>query len=169
MNAWLHREMTCFHQETRTLNASELLIALHTLAAAIWIGGFFFANIALRPCARSLGIAAWLSLWQHTFTRFFYWCWLCIALLAITGLTTMSMEFGANVTVPIHIRVMTISGGAAIATFAYLHFAPWRQVQNAVWKSDLRTVERVLKQVRVFALATTTLGLLTLAIGASGG
>jgi len=50
---------------------------LHVLGAVIWVGGMFFAYMALRPAAASLlEPAQRLPLWQETFRRFFFWVWL---------------------------------------------------------------------------------------------
>ena len=50
-----------------------LLIALHLLAAVIWVGGMFFAYMVLRPSAGLLEPAARLPLWQRVFGHFFPW------------------------------------------------------------------------------------------------
>ncbi len=53
-------------------NAMPLLIALHLLAAVVWVGGMFFAYMALRPVAATLFEPPQrLPLWTQTFTRFF--------------------------------------------------------------------------------------------------
>jgi putative copper export protein len=46
-------------------------IATHTLAAAIWVGGMFFAYMALRPSAGPLEAPVRLQLWERVFSRFF--------------------------------------------------------------------------------------------------
>ena len=45
-----------------------LLIALHGLAAAIWVGGMFMAYVAVRPAAaRVLDVPERTILWQESF------------------------------------------------------------------------------------------------------
>ncbi len=54
-------------------------IALHILASVIWVGGMFFAYMALRPAAAQvLEPPQRLSLWIESFKRFFVWVWLSI-------------------------------------------------------------------------------------------
>ena len=67
-----------------TLNS--IAIALHTLSAALWVGGMFFAYQILRPVAAGqLEPPARLRLWSAVFSRFFPWVWLFVLLLPLTG------------------------------------------------------------------------------------
>ena len=48
-------------------------IALHLLSAVIWVGGMFFAHMALRPAAAQvLEPPHRLQLWVQVFKRFFH-------------------------------------------------------------------------------------------------
>ena len=50
----------------------SIAISLHALAAMVWVGGMFFAYMALRPvAAKILEPAVRLALWSRTLTRFF--------------------------------------------------------------------------------------------------
>ena len=53
-----------------------LAITLHLLAAVIWVGGMFFAYMALRPATGSLEPSIRLTLWSQTLKRFFPWVWI---------------------------------------------------------------------------------------------
>ena len=46
-----------------------ILIALHVLAAVVWVGGMFFAYMVLRPSAGLLVAPARVALWQRVFGR----------------------------------------------------------------------------------------------------
>ena len=73
------------------------LIALHLLAAVVWVGGMFFAYMALRPVAATLlEPPQRLPLWTQTFMRFFPWVWLAILLLTATGYTIVFAVFGGR-------------------------------------------------------------------------
>ena len=53
-----------------------IAITLHLLAAVVWVGGMFFAYVALRPVAASLlPPPLRLPLWSQTVARFFPWVW----------------------------------------------------------------------------------------------
>ena len=45
--------------------------ALHPLAAAIWVGGMFFAYFVIRPGVADLAPPERLRLWDRVFGRFF--------------------------------------------------------------------------------------------------
>jgi uncharacterized membrane protein len=47
-------------------------LAIHTLAAVIWVGGMFFAHVVLRPSAKPLDPATRLALWERVLGRFFF-------------------------------------------------------------------------------------------------
>ena len=52
--------------------AAQLAISAHILSVVIWVGGMFFAYMAMRPAAASvLEPPKRLSLWLPTFKRFF--------------------------------------------------------------------------------------------------
>ena len=62
----------------------RIAVLLHILGVVIWVGGMFFAYVALRPAAvQTLSPAQRLPLWAATFDRFFPWVWLCV--LALFG------------------------------------------------------------------------------------
>ena len=51
----------------------SVAIAIHALAAVVWVGGMFFAYMALRPAASMLPPQERLPLWRRTFAGFFVW------------------------------------------------------------------------------------------------
>ena len=48
-----------------------IALLLHLLAAVVWVGGMFFAYVALRPAAAQLEPPARLTLWVGVFKIFF--------------------------------------------------------------------------------------------------
>ncbi|MEK7716744.1 MAG: hypothetical protein AAB322_03200, partial [Pseudomonadota bacterium] len=64
----------------------SIAISLHLLATIIWVGGMFFAYMALRPVAATLlPPAQRMPLWVQTFARFFPWVWAAVIILPATG------------------------------------------------------------------------------------
>ncbi|MHB8423998.1 MAG: hypothetical protein ACYDB9_02435 [Gammaproteobacteria bacterium] len=51
--------------------AMAIAIALHSLSAVIWVGGMFFAYLALRPALTNHSILARAHLWDAVFRRLF--------------------------------------------------------------------------------------------------
>ena len=72
-----------------------LALALHVLSAVIWVGGMFFAYMALRPVAAELlEPPARLRLWRGVFANFFVWVSAAVVLLLITGLWMIFGVYG---------------------------------------------------------------------------
>ena len=145
-----------------------LLIALHILAAVVWVGGMFFAYMVLRPSAGPLEPPARLALWQRVFGRFFPWVWASIAVLLISGYTMLFVHFGGFAGAGPHIHVMQLTGIVMMLLFLHLYFAPWRRFSRAVETGAFQDAAKQLNQIRRIVAVNLVLGLLTVAVGASG-
>ena len=142
-------------------------IALHTLAAVIWVGGMFFAYLVLRPSAGALEPAIRLPLWQRVFSRFFPWVWLSIAVLLASGFSMIFMGLGGFGAAGTYVHAMTALGIVMMAIYAHLYFAPWKRFRRAVAAGDWPGAAKELEQIRRIVAVNLTLGLLTVMIGAS--
>jgi len=145
-----------------------VLLALHVLAAVIWVGGIFFAYMVLRPSAGPLESASRLALWQRVFGRLFPWVWASIAVLLISGYSILFLRFGGFQAAPPHIHVMQATGILMMLLFLYLYFAPWRRFSRAVETGVLQDAAASLDQIRRIVATNLVLGLVTVAAGASG-
>ena len=145
-----------------------LLIALHNLAAVVWVGGIFFAYMVLRPSAGPLEPPARLAMWRRVFGRFFPWVWASIAVLLISGYTMLFVHFGGFAGAGPHINVMQLTGIVMILLFLHLYFAPWRRFSRAVETGAVQDAAKQLNQIRRIVAVNLVLGLLTVAVGASG-
>ena len=145
-----------------------LLIALHILAAVVWVGGIFFAYMVLRPSAGPLESPARLALWRRVFGRFFPWVWASIAILLISGYTMLFIHFGGFAGAGPHINVMQLTGIVMMLLFLHLYFAPWRRFSQAVETGAFEDAAKQLNQIRRIVAINLVLGLLTVAVGASG-
>ena len=143
-------------------------IALHTLAAVIWVGGMFFAYLVLRPSAGALEPAIRLPLWQRVFSRFFPWVWLSIAVLLVSGFSMIFMGLGGFGAVGTHVHAMTAIGIVMMAIYAHLYFAPWKRFRRTVAAGDWPGAAKELGQIRRIVAVNLALGLVTVLIGASG-
>lgn len=144
-------------------------IALHVLAATIWVGGMFFAHLCLRPAAvQVLEPPLRLTLWVQVFKRFFFWVWLSIIVLLATGYWMIFGFYGGfeGLTPSIHI----MHGTGIIMVLIYLHvfFASYRKLRHAVIVEDFQQGGIKLAQIRRLVGINIVLGLATAAI-ASGG
>jgi len=146
-----------------------LILALHTLAAVIWVGGIFFALKIFRPAAASLGDQTRLELWKSVLERFFHWVWGAVAVLVVTGYGVVVFGYEGFSAVGLHIQIMQVTGLAMIALFVFLWTRPWQEFRHAVERGDTPAALHYMAQIRAVATANLLLGLFTAAIGATGG
>jgi uncharacterized membrane protein len=144
------------------------LVALHVLAAVVWVGGMFFAYVVLRPSAGPLEPALRLALWRRVFGRFFPWVWASIVILLTSGYSMLFLRFGGFQTAPLHVNVMQLTGILMMVLFLYLFFAPWRRFARAVQKKAFSDAATELSQIRWIVAINLVLGLVTVVAGASG-
>ena len=145
----------------------SFLVTLHVLAATIWVGGMFFALLALRPAA---AIAVEPDqrplLWCHTLSRFFLWVWISAITLLVTGYGMIGMVFGGMANVGWHVHLMQLTGIAMMLLFLHVWFAPYRKLKRAVADKDWAAGRQQLESIRKFVGMNLVLGLLTIIIGA---
>jgi uncharacterized membrane protein len=146
-----------------------IAIILHLLPAVIWVGGMFFAYIALRPVAATqLEPPARLSLWVGVFRKFFPWVFAAIALILGSGFWMVYAVFGGLGSSGLYIHVMLALGILMMLIFLHVYFAPFRRLQRAVDAEDWPAGGKQLAQIRMMVGINLLLGLVTIAI-ASGG
>ena len=145
----------------------SLSVALHALAAIVWVGGMAFAILALRPAAGPLDGPARLGLWSRVFPRFFAWVWAAAVLLPLTGYVMVWGQWG-GFDMPLHAHLMHGLGWAMIAVFLYLWFGPYRRFRAALAAGDPPGAAAALNRIRQTVTTNLALGLINAAIGASG-
>jgi len=143
-------------------------LAFHIVAAVIWVGGMFFAYVALRPSAGALEPALRLPLWHRVFSRFFPWVWASIIALLASGYCMVFLGFGGFRGVGMHVQIMQGTGIVMMMLFLHLFFAPWKRFRRAIAAGDLMGAGKNLEQIRVLVAVNLALGLLTVVVGASG-
>jgi uncharacterized membrane protein len=148
---------------------TAVLLALHVLAAVVWVGGMFFAHQVLRPSVATLEAASRLELWSRILGRFFAWVLAAIALLLASGLAMLFSIFGGFARVAGYVQLMTGLGIVMMLLFLHLYFAPWRRFRAAVARQDWPEGGRQLGQIRRIVTINLVLGLVTIAIAAGGG
>ena len=136
------------------------LLALHLLAAVAWVGGIFFAYMALRPASMQLEAPQRLALWAATFGRFFPWVWGFIGVLLVSGHVLM---FDA----PQHagLLAMAVIGWVMSLLFAYLYFVLFAALKRAVAAADTPAAAQTMARIRPVMATNLTLGLIASALG----
>lgn len=138
---------------------------LHILGFTVWVGGMFFAYMALRPIAASrLAPEQRLPLWEGVFEKFFPWVWLAVGLLLASGLFMMA-KMG---TPPVYVTTMFVIGFTMMLIFTHIFFAPYKRLKIAVAAREWPAAGAALGQIRKLIGTNLILGLITVAIGALG-
>ncbi|NDY96218.1 CopD family protein [Wenzhouxiangella limi] len=145
------------------------LIALHAVAATVWVGGMFLAYTAVRPAAgAALEPPERGKLWLGIFARFFPWVWISILVLLGTGFALIFGVYGGMAGVGGHVHIMLLAGVIMMGLFAYLYLLPYQHMRRAVAAADWAEAGRRLGRIRSIIAINLTLGLLTIAIGSGG-
>ena len=144
-------------------------IALHLLAAVIWVGGMFFAYMALRPVAAALlEPPLRLPLWSQVFARFFPWVTAAVITLPVTGYWMLFTTFGGMAGAGVYIHLMQGIGLVMILLYGHLYFGPYRRMNIALGKQDWKDAGARLAQIRKIIATNLSLGLIVVVIASSG-
>lgn len=147
----------------------SLAVALHVLSVVIWVGGMFFAYVALRPAAAALlEPPARLTLWRSVFSKFFPWVWAAIILILISGYAIIFGVYGGMAKTPLFVHVMHGLGLVMMLIFFHVFFAPYRRLSKAVNESRWPDGGKALNQIRILIGINLLLGLVTIAVATAG-
>lgn len=145
----------------------SILIAIHVLAAVIWVGGLFFLLQIVRPSAGSMPASERLPLFSNVLGRFFGWVWLSIATLLVTGYAMIYM-MGGMAAIPTYVDIMQGLALVMVLMFAHIFFAPWRRMRKAIEAGALKDAGRDLNQIRVLASIVLVLGVIVVVVATGG-
>ncbi|HCA26744.1 MAG TPA: hypothetical protein DEP05_03740 [Betaproteobacteria bacterium] len=146
----------------------KLALLLHLLGVVVWVGGMFFAYMALRPVAATvLEPPQRLMLWTGTFARFFPWVWAAVVLILATGLILIFGRGGFAAVSP-YIHVMFLAGIVMMLIFFYIFFMPFSELKRGVATQEWSRAAKALASIRVLVGVNLVLGLLTIAIAKLG-
>ena len=146
----------------------SLALAVHMLAAVVWVGGMFFAYMALRPAAASLAPAERLPLWRRSFGLFFPWVWAAILALLLSGYWIVFAEWGGFAGAGMHVHVMQGLGLLMMLLFLHLWFAPYKRLQQALDSARMEEAGKQLGRIRFIVGTNLILGLVVVAVAALG-
>ena len=151
-----------------TVAIATIALILHNLSAVVWVGGMFFALVALRPATGLLEPGPRLQLWLRVFERFFAWVIAAIVLLLASGYGMVFGVFSGFRGIGLHVHIMQAVGIIMMLLFFHLYFAPWRRFRTALARQDQAAAAAQLNQIRAIVTVNLVLGLITVAVGSSG-
>lgn len=147
----------------------SVAIALHVLSAVIWVGGMFFAYMAMRPAVVEVVNESQRGvLWCHTLSRFFRWVWMAVILLLVTGYWMLFSVFGGMAGAGWHIHVMQGLGIVMMLLYLHIYFASFRRLKLAVANQDPKEAGRQVGQIRKLVGTNLIFGVIVVVIGAGG-
>lgn len=133
---------------------------LHVMGVVVWIGGMFFAHVALRPAAQSLAPPERLPLLADTLSRFIAWVAVAIVAILASGFAMIAM-LG---TVGLHVHAMTAVGLAMMAVYAYIVVVPLRILRGAVAAGDWQRAGPAMLRIRQLVAVNLALGIAVIAV-----
>ena len=143
----------------------KIALLFHLLGVVVWVGGMFFAYMALRPVAAAvLEPSQRLRLWAGVFGRFFPWVWLSIAMILGSGLYMWILMGGTSAPLPLYMLAMLGFGILMMLIFAHVFFAPYKKLKNAVDEQTWPQGAAALGQIRIMIGINLGLGLATLVV-----
>jgi uncharacterized membrane protein len=147
----------------------RIALLLHLLGATVWIGGMFFAYMALRPAAGTLlQPPQRLPLWRATLARFFLWVWISIVALYASGLHMLAAAYGMRAA-PAYVLAMAAIATVMTAIFIYVYFVPFRTLKREVDAQNWPAGGAALNRIRQLVATNLVLGLTTFAVAVAGG
>ena len=146
----------------------KLALFLHVLGVVVWVGGMFFAYMALRPAAaKLLEPPQRLPLWRETLSIFFRWVWVAVILILLSGLY-MLHRIGNFSGAPIYALVMAGVGLVMMLIFVHIFFAPFSRLKRFVDAQDWKSAGAALAQIRMLVGVNLSLGLAVIVITTLG-
>ena len=157
-----------FRIVTQELEMNLLAQGLHAIAATLWIGGIFFAFMALRPAAQEvLQPRERLHLWRAAYRKFFQLVWVLISILLVTGYYQLFFRFGVC-----EFAALLASDAYYWADngrrFFYLYFSLYGRLCRLIDTEDISAASDTLKKMRPVIAANLFLGIVITAVGVCG-
>ncbi|CAN7161597.1 CopD family protein [Variovorax sp. LjRoot84] len=145
-----------------------ILLFLHLLAAAFWVGGMAAMHFAVRPAAvATLEPPLRLPFMADTLSRFFVGVAIAIGVLLASGLWTLMLAGGfARVHWSVH--AMLAVGLVMMALFLHVRFAPYPRLQRAVAVRDWPAAAANLGTIRKLVATNLALGVAVFALAIVG-
>ena len=136
-----------------------LVLAVHLLGMAAWLGGAAYALFVLRPSLGLLDTTQRNSVQLQTLRRYFRLVWHAMPLVLISGWAMLAGRLGGFSNPDWHIQAMQALGLVIALIFAYAFFGPFRKVRRAI-----RPQQASFDSIRSLVSVTLLLGILVVVI-----
>jgi len=145
------------------MNLEGLLLGLHVLGVAAWVGGMAFALLILRPSLSVLEPPQRLLVHGEVFRRFFRLVWHVIPIVLLSGYLLLFVYRGGFAGAAWNVHVMHLTGLAMTAVFVAIVVGPWQ-----AFRAASNAVERIAEAARIrrLVMVNLVLGALTIVVAA---
>ena len=133
---------------------------LHVMGVVVWVGGMFFAHMALRPAVQSLAPPERLTLLAATLSRFVAWVAVAVVAILASGFAMLVMLDSVR----LYVHAMTAVGLAMVAIYAYLVAVPLRVLRGGVAAKDWPRAGAAMQRIRQLVAVNLVLGLVVIAV-----
>lgn len=140
---------------------------LHLLGIVVWVGGMFFAQMALRPSVQMLPPPQRLPLLAATLTRFIGWVGVAVAAILGSGVA-MLVLLGGWGSVNASVHTMVALGALMMLLYGHIAVGPLRRLRAAAAASEWERAGAAMGAVRKLVAVNLVLGLVTLTIAVLG-
>jgi uncharacterized membrane protein len=141
-----------------------LALTLHLLGTIVWVGGMFFAHMAMRPALEELlEPPQRLPLLKRILDRFFRWVWLSVVLVLVTGFWIFLGVYQGQMGLYVHI--MTTLGLVMALLFSFIYLVPYKRMGRALDDGDVPAAGGHMVLIRRIIAINLVLGLVTSVLG----
>ncbi len=141
-----------------------LALTLHLLASIVWVGGMFFAHMAMRPALEELlEPAQRLPLLRNILGRFFRWVWLAVVLILVSGFWIFLGIYQGQM--GLHVHIMTALGLVMVLLFTFIYLVLYPRMGRALDEGDVPAAGRNMALIRRIIATNLVLGSVTSVLG----
>ena len=138
-----------------------LVLAIHLLSMAAWLGGTAYALLVLRPSLGLLDVTQRNSVNLQTLKRFFTLIWHAMVLSLLTGWAMLFFREGGFANPDWHLHVMQGLGIVMAVIFLWTFFGPFRKARRA-----LRPQPATFDRIRSMVTLNLALGIVVVFVAA---
>ena len=140
-----------------------LVLAVHLLGMALWVGGSAYALLVLRPSLNLLDQTQRASVNLQTLKRFFRLVWCVMPLVLLTGLAMEAFRAGGFAHADWHVQTMQGLAILMAITFLWAFYGPFQRARRAI-----RPQPRTFESIRSLVGASLAIGTAIVVVASLG-
>ncbi|HEX4883205.1 MAG TPA: CopD family protein [Casimicrobiaceae bacterium] len=145
----------------------RIALWLHVLGTVVWVGGMFFAHVALRPAVQLLEPAQRLPLLSAALGTFLKWVGAAVVSILVSGFM-MIFASGGFTQFGAHVHLMTALGLVMMVVYGFIVSVPYPRLRAGVEAGQWPAAGAAMTQVRRLVGINLILGLVTITIAILG-